>query len=117
MSLSGMRCYGGDHNHSSLRAIIPEDPVGARCFLLGICLEDLFPVRPFEGSKFVRIQRGAAGWFQETLGILAAFRIFFCEGLFSISRRSASAWGVKISSCIGRYLAYLAKDPRLTDPF
>jgi hypothetical protein len=58
MSLSGMRCYGDDRNHSSLRAIIPEDPVGARYFLLGICLEDLFPVRPFEGSKFVRVQRG-----------------------------------------------------------
>mgnify|MGYP006903146453 CR=1 FL=1 len=58
MSLSGMRCYGDDRNHSSLRAIIPEDPVGARCFLPGICLEDLFPVRPFEGSKFVRVQRG-----------------------------------------------------------
>jgi len=58
MNLSGMRYYGDDRNHSSLRAIIPEDPVGARCFLLSICLEDLFPVRPFEGSKFVRIQRG-----------------------------------------------------------
>jgi len=58
MSLSWVRCYGDDRNHSSLRAIIPEDPVGAGCFLLGICLEDLFPVRPFEGSKFVRVQRG-----------------------------------------------------------
>jgi len=53
-----MRCYGDDCNHSSLRAIIPKDPVGAGRFLLGICLEDLFPIRPFEGSKFVRIQRG-----------------------------------------------------------
>jgi hypothetical protein len=53
-----MRCYGDDRNHSSLRAIIPKDPVCAGRFLLGICLEDLFPVRPFEGSKFVRIQRG-----------------------------------------------------------
>src|SRR3989304_967044 len=58
MNLSGMRYYGNDRNHSSLRAIIPEDPVGGRCFLLSICLEDLFPVRPFEGSKFVRVQRG-----------------------------------------------------------
>jgi hypothetical protein len=54
-----MRCYGDDRNHSSLRAIIPEDPVGAGCFLLGICLEDFFPVGTFKGSKFVRIQRGA----------------------------------------------------------
>ncbi len=58
MSLSGMRYYGNDRNHSSLRAIIPEDPVGARCFLLGIRLEDFFSVRPFEGSKFLRVQRG-----------------------------------------------------------
>jgi hypothetical protein len=58
MSLSEMRCYGDDRNHSALRAIIPEDPVGTRCFLLGICLEDLFPIRSFEGSKFVRVQRG-----------------------------------------------------------
>jgi len=58
MSLSRMGCYGDDRNHSSLRAIIPEDPVGTRCFLLGICLDDLFPVRSFKGSKFVRVQRG-----------------------------------------------------------
>ena len=58
VSLSGMRCYGDDRNHFSFRAIIPEDPVGARCFLLGIRLEDFFSVRPFEGSKFVRIKRG-----------------------------------------------------------
>jgi hypothetical protein len=25
---------------------------------VGKCLEDLFPVRPFEGSKFVHVQRG-----------------------------------------------------------
>jgi hypothetical protein len=25
--------------------------------LLGICLEDLFPIGPFEGSKFVGVQR------------------------------------------------------------
>jgi len=53
-----MRCYGDDREHSSFRAIIPEDPVGARGFLLGICLEDLFPIRSFEGSKFVCVQRG-----------------------------------------------------------
>ena len=53
-----MRCYGDDRNQSSLGAIIPEHSVGARCFLLSICLEDLFPVRTFEGSKFVRVQRG-----------------------------------------------------------
>ena len=58
MNLSGMRCYGDDGNHSSLRTIIPEDPVGAGCFLLGICLENLFSVRTFEGSKFVGVQRG-----------------------------------------------------------
>ena len=52
-----MRRYGDDRNHSSLGSIIPEDPVGARCFLLGIGLEDLFPVRAFEGLKFVRVQR------------------------------------------------------------
>ncbi len=55
MNLSGMRCYGDDGNHSFSRAIIPEDPVGARCFLLSIGLENLFSVRPFEGSEFVRI--------------------------------------------------------------
>ena len=52
ISLSGMGRYGDNRNHSSLRAIVPEDPVGAGCFLLGIGLEDLFPVRPDEGSKF-----------------------------------------------------------------
>ena len=52
-----MRCYGDDRDHSSLRAIIPKDPVGTGGFLLGIGLEDLFPVGPFEGSKFVGVQR------------------------------------------------------------
>jgi len=58
ISLSGMRCYGDDRNHSSLRAIIPEDPIGTRCFLLGVCFEDLFTVRPFKGTKFMRVQGG-----------------------------------------------------------
>ena len=53
-----MRCYGDDRDHSSFRAIIQENPVGARGFLLGICFEDLFPIRTFEGSKSVRVQRG-----------------------------------------------------------
>ena len=53
-----MRRYGDDRNHSSLRAIIPEDPIGTRCFLLGVCFEDLFTIRPFEGSKFVGVQGG-----------------------------------------------------------
>ena len=60
MSLLGMRCYGDDRDHSSLMAVIPEDPVGSWCFLLDIRLEDLFPVRPFERPKFVRLQRRMA---------------------------------------------------------
>jgi hypothetical protein len=49
-----MRCYGDDRDHSFLRAVIPEDPVSSRCFLLDIRLEHLFPVRPLERPKFVR---------------------------------------------------------------
>ena len=60
MSLLRMRCYSDDRDHSSLRTVIPEDPVGSWCFLLDIRLEDLFPVRPFERPKFVRLQRGMA---------------------------------------------------------
>jgi len=60
MSLLRMRCYGNDRDYSSLRAIIPEDTVGSWCFLLDIPLEDLFPVRPLEGPKFVRLQRRMA---------------------------------------------------------
>ena len=83
MSLSGMRCYGDDRNHSSLRPIIPEDPVGARCFVLGICLEDLFPGRPFEGSKFVRVQR----WmprvgFKKPQAFPDGFEDIFLRGIF-----------------------------------
>jgi hypothetical protein len=52
-----MGCYGNDRNHSSPGAIIPKNPVGARCFLLDISFKDLLPVRAFEGSKFVRVQR------------------------------------------------------------
>jgi hypothetical protein len=29
MKLLRMRCYGDDRNHSPLRAVIPEDPVGS----------------------------------------------------------------------------------------
>jgi len=60
MSLLGVRCYGDDGNHSSPGAIIPKNPVGARCFLLGIGFKDLFPVRPFERPKFVRLERRMA---------------------------------------------------------
>ena len=58
MGLSGMGCYGGDRNHSSLGAIIPEDPVGSWCFLLSICLEYFFSLRAFKGTEFVGVQRG-----------------------------------------------------------
>ena len=57
MSLSGVRCYRDDRNHSSLRSIIQENPAGTRCFLLGVCPEDFSPIGPFEGSKFVGVQR------------------------------------------------------------
>jgi hypothetical protein len=60
MTLLRMRGYGNDCNHSSLRAIIPEDTIGSRCFLLDIRLEDLFPVRPFERPKFMCVQRRMA---------------------------------------------------------
>jgi len=60
MSLLRMRCYSHDRNHSSLRAVIPEDSVGSWSFLLDIRLEDLFPVRSFERPKFVRLQRRMA---------------------------------------------------------
>ena len=60
MNLLRMRCYGDDRNHSPLRAVIPEDPVGSWCFLLDIRLENLFPVRVFERPKSVRLQRRMA---------------------------------------------------------
>ena len=58
--MSGMGCYGNDRNHSSPGAIIPKNPVGARCFLLDISFKDLFPGRPFERTKFMCVQRGMA---------------------------------------------------------
>jgi len=83
MNLSWVACYGDDRNHSSLRAIIPEDPVGAGCFLLGICLEDLFPVRPFEGSKFVRAQRGMPQvGFKKPQAFPDGFEDIFLRGIF-----------------------------------
>jgi hypothetical protein len=84
MSLSWVRCYGDDRNQSSLRGIIPEDPVGAGCFLLGIRLEDLFPVRPFEGSKFVRVQRGMPQvGFKKPQAFPDGFEDIFLGGIFS----------------------------------
>ena len=55
-----MGCYGDDRNHSSLGAIVPENPVGARCLLLNIGLKDLFSVRSFQRAKFVCAQRRMA---------------------------------------------------------
>jgi hypothetical protein len=55
MILLRMRGYGDDRNHSSLRAVIPEDPVGSWCFLLDIRLEDfslLGPVRDRNSCVF-----------------------------------------------------------------
>jgi len=60
MSLLRMRGYGDDRNHSSPWAVIPENPIGSWCFLLDISLENLFPVRPFQRPKFVRLQRRMA---------------------------------------------------------
>ena len=60
MNLLRMRCYGDDRNHSSSGAIIPENPVSARCFLMDISFKDLFPVGAFERAKFMCVQRGMA---------------------------------------------------------
>jgi hypothetical protein len=64
-------------------AIIPEDPVGAGCFLLGIGLEDLFSIRPFEGSKFVSVQRGMPQiGFKKPQTIPDSFENIFLRGIF-----------------------------------
>jgi len=55
MNVLRMRCYGDDRDHSPLRAVIPKDPIGSWCFMLDIRLENLFPVRPLERSKFMRL--------------------------------------------------------------
>jgi len=113
-----MRCYGDDRDRSLVRAVIPEDPVGSWSFLLDIRLEDLFPVRAFERPKFVRLQRRMAQvGFKKSQAFPEGFKNIPLRGIVFNLRRSASAWGVKISSCIGCYLACLAKDPRLMDPF
>jgi len=41
-----MRGNGDDGEHASGRAVIPENTVGCRRILLGICLEHLFARRP-----------------------------------------------------------------------
>jgi hypothetical protein len=43
-----MRCNVDDRNPILLRSVIPEDPVGRRCGLLGVGLKDLFSLRSFE---------------------------------------------------------------------
>jgi hypothetical protein len=60
MRLLRMGCYGDDRDHSSLRAVIPKDPVGSWGFLLGISFKDLLPFRPFERAKFMCVQRRMA---------------------------------------------------------
>ena len=87
-----MRCYGDDRNHSSLRSIIPEHPVGTRCFLPGVCLEDLFPIRPFERSKFVGIQRRMAEvGFKKPKTFPDGFEdILFRRVVFNLSKVSVS---------------------------
>ncbi len=77
-----MRCYGGDSNHSPLRTVIPENPVGARCFLLGIGLENLFSVRPFEGSKFVCVEgRMSEVSFEKPQAFSDGFKGIFLSGI------------------------------------
>jgi len=53
-----MGCDGDDSNHFLLGAIVPENPVGAGCFLLSIGLENLFSAGPLEWTEFVGVQRG-----------------------------------------------------------
>ena len=80
--MSGMGCYGNDRNHSSPGAIIPKNPVGARCFLLDISFKDLFPVRPFERTKFMCVQRGMAEvGFEKPQAFSDGFKGIFLRGI------------------------------------
>ena len=82
MKLLRMRCYGDDRDHSPLRAVIPEDPVGSWCVLLDIRLEDLFPVRAFERAKFMCVQRGMAQvGFEKPQAFSDDFKDIFFRGI------------------------------------
>ena len=106
--LSVMRRYRDNRNHSSIRSIIPENPVSTRCFLLGICLEDLFPLRPFERSKFAGVQRRMAEvGFKKPKTFPDGLEDSLFRRLFSISRRSVSARAslmlLELRTCWVRY--------------
>jgi hypothetical protein len=82
MNLLRMRCYGDDRDHSPLRAVVPEDPVGSWGFLLDIRLEDLFPVRAFERAKFMCVQRGMAQvGFEKPQAFSDDFKGIFLRGI------------------------------------
>jgi len=115
--LSVMRRYRDNRNHSSIRSIIPENPVSTRCFLLGICLEDLFPLRPFERSKFAGVQRRMAevGFKKPKTFPDGLEDSLFRRVVFNLSKVSVGL-GRENQFMHGHYLTYLEKDPRLTDP-
>jgi len=82
MSLLRMGCYGDDRDHSSLRAVIRKDPVGSWCFLLDINFKDLFPVRPFERTKFMCVQRRMAEvGFEKPQTFSEGFKGIFLSGI------------------------------------
>jgi hypothetical protein len=117
MKLSGMRCYRDDRNYSSFRSIIPENPVSTRRFLLSICLEDLFPMRAFERSKFVGFQRRMpeVGFKKSKTFSDGLEDILFRRVVFNLPKVSVGL-GRENQLMHGHYLPYLAKDSRLTDP-
>jgi hypothetical protein len=77
-----MGCYGDDRDHSSLRAVIPKDPVGSWCFLLDISFKDLFPVGPLERTKFMCVQRRMAKvGFEKPQAFSDGFKGIFLSGI------------------------------------
>jgi hypothetical protein len=50
-------CYSNNRNLFPVRAVIPKYSISKRRFLLGISFKNLFSIWPFEGSKFVGVQR------------------------------------------------------------
>lgn len=78
-----MGCDGYDRNQSSLGAVIPKNPIGARCFLLDIGLKNLFSVRPVERAKFVCVQRGMTQvGFEKPQAFSYGFKSIFLREIF-----------------------------------
>jgi len=71
---------GKNGDYTFGRTVVPEDPIGGGCTLLGIRLKNLLPVGSFQTDIFMGLEAGMPGIHRQELDGLSDSLVMFALG-------------------------------------